>query len=83
MNNPPPQIDSKTRRENGLKAVAARQERAEIKRRLKSGALDLRSLLSLESGAKDRMLVVELLESLPFIGEVRATELMEGTPTTP
>lgn len=83
MNNPPPQIDSKTRRENGLKAVAARQERAEIKRRLKSGALDLRSLLSLESGAKDRMLVVELLESLPFIGEIRATELMERVGISP
>jgi len=83
MNNPPPQIDSKTRRENGLKAVAARQERAEIKRRLKSGDLDLRSLLSLESGAKDRMLVMELLESLPFIGEIRAKEIMERVGISP
>lgn len=73
----PPQLDSETRRANGMKAVAARRERADIKRRLKEGTLDLRSLLALESEAKDRMLVMEMLESLPFIGEIRAKELME------
>lgn len=77
MKNLPPQLDSDTRRANGMKAVAARRERADIKRRLKEGTLDLRSLLALESEAKDRMLVMEMLESLPFIGEIRAKDLME------
>ena len=76
MKNLPPKLDSTTRRANGLKAVAARRERADIKRKLKGGELDLRALLASESNAKDRMLVVELLESLPFIGEIRARELM-------
>jgi guanylate kinase len=83
MKNPPPKIDSNARRANGLKAIAARRERAELKRKLKSGALDLRSLLALDSGAKDRMLVMELLESLPFIGQIRATELMERVGISP
>lgn len=83
VKNLPPKLDSTTRRANGLKAVAARRERADIKRKLKGGELELRALLASESNAKDRMLVVELLESLPFIGEIRAKELMERVGISP
>lgn len=83
MKNPPPKLDANVRRENALKAVAARRERAEIKRKLKNGQLELRKLLESQSAAKDRMLVLDLLESLPFVGEIRANEIMDRVGISP
>jgi hypothetical protein len=61
------------------KAAAARVARSVAKERLKSGELTTAELLS--AGETDeaiaRMRVVELLEALPGIGQVRAAAIME------
>lgn len=61
------------------KAAAARASRAAAKERLKSGELSITELLS--AGETDeaiaRMRVVELLEALPGIGQVRAAAIMD------
>lgn len=61
------------------KAAAARVSRAAAKERLKTGDLSIEDLLS--AGETDeaiaRMRVVELLEALPGIGQVRAAAIME------
>ncbi|MET3811642.1 integration host factor, actinobacterial type [Arthrobacter sp. UYEF3] len=60
------------------KAVAARAARATAKERLKSGELSVAELLSAgeTEEAIARMRVVELLEALPGIGQVRAAAIM-------
>jgi hypothetical protein len=61
-----------------LKAAAARTTRAAAKERLKSGELTIAEVIS--SGESDdaiaRMRIVELLEALPGIGQVRAAAIM-------
>lgn len=61
------------------KAAAARLTRAAAKERLKSGKLSIAELLT--AGDSDeaiaRMRVVELLEALPGIGQVRAAAIMD------
>jgi hypothetical protein len=61
------------------KAAAARTTRATAKERLKSGELTIAEVIS--SGASDdaiaRMRIVELLEALPGIGQVRAAAIMK------
>ncbi|HET8879181.1 MAG TPA: integration host factor, actinobacterial type [Arthrobacter sp.] len=61
------------------KAAAARVTRAEAKERLKTGELTVARLLSDAEAdeAVARMRVVELLEALPGIGQVRAAAIME------
>ena len=61
------------------KAAASRRERAEVKNRLKnSGA----SLMDVVQAGQDnevigKMRVVELLQSMPGLGKVRARQVME------
>lgn len=61
------------------KAAAARTERAEVRKRLKSGSISLPQVL--DSGQTNeiigRMKVSVILESLPGVGKVRARQLME------
>ncbi|WP_211881002.1 integration host factor, actinobacterial type [Pseudarthrobacter albicanus] len=61
------------------KAAAARTARATAKERLKSGELTIAEVIS--SGESDeaiaRMRIVELLEALPGIGQVRAAAIMK------
>jgi len=60
------------------KAAEARRKRAEIKAELKSGKRSLKDLL--ERTADDtvgKMKVSTVLESLPGVGKVRATKIME------
>jgi hypothetical protein len=61
------------------KAAAARTTRATAKERLKSGDLTIAEVIS--SGESDeaiaRMRIVELLEALPGIGQVRAAAIMK------
>lgn len=61
------------------KAAAARVTRAEAKERLKSGRLSITELLGAAETdeAVARLRVVELLEALPGIGQVRAAAIME------
>jgi hypothetical protein len=61
------------------KAAVARKERAEVKNRLKRGAVTLSEVI--KDGATDdvigKMKVSALLESLPGVGKVRAKQIME------
>jgi len=61
------------------KAAIARKERAEVKNRLKRGAVTLSEVI--KDGATDdvigKMKVSALLESLPGVGKVRAKQIME------
>ena len=61
------------------KAAKARKERAEVKNRLKHGAVSLAEVL--KDGQTDdvigKMKVSALLEALPGVGKVRAQQAME------
>ena len=62
-----------------LKATAARADRAEIKAKVKSGAMTVAEVIEAAASMESigRLKVAELLESLPGIGEVRAAAIME------
>ncbi len=59
------------------KAVQVRSERARLKKDLKSGALDLQTILNLDGNVVGRMKVVTILESLPKFGKVRARKVLD------
>lgn len=61
------------------KAAASRRERAEVKNRLKNSGASLAEVLR-EGETNEvigKMRVVELLQSLPGVGKVRARQTME------
>jgi hypothetical protein len=61
------------------KAAASRRERAEIKNRLKNSGASITDVL--RQGASNdvigKMRVVELLQSMPGLGKIRAKQTME------
>jgi transposase len=61
------------------KAAAARRERAEVKNRLKHSGASLHEVLA--EGQRNevigKMKVLDLLQSMPGLGKVRAKQLME------
>lgn len=61
------------------KAAAARRERAEVKNRLKHAGGSLSDVLSdgQKNDAVGKMKVLDLLQSMPGVGKVRAQRLME------
>ena len=60
------------------KAAEARRKRAEIKGELKSGKRSLKDLLAKTGDdTVGKMKVSTVLESLPGVGKVRATKIME------
>jgi len=75
----PPSLSPEQRQAALEKATAARRQRAEVKERLKAGALSLEQLF--KEGDEDETLaklkVVSVLESMPGVGKVRARRLME------
>jgi hypothetical protein len=74
----PPALTPEQRQAALAKAAEARRARAEVKERLKMGSLNLPELFKL--GEKDDILaklkVVNVLESLPGVGKVRARRIM-------
>ncbi|GAA4372463.1 integration host factor, actinobacterial type [Paeniglutamicibacter cryotolerans] len=67
------------------KALAARTRRAEIKKSFGSGALSITEILDLvpDDEALGRLRVLDLLESLPGVGEIRAAALMDKLGISP
>ena len=61
------------------KAAASRRERAEVKNRLKHAGASISQVLheGHENEVIGKMRVVDLLCSMPGVGKVRATQLME------
>ena len=62
-----------------VKAAAARRERAEVKNRLKHAGASLSDVLRTGQGndVVGKMKVLDLLQSMPGVGKVRARQLME------
>jgi hypothetical protein len=61
------------------KAAASRRERAEVKNRLKNSGAQISDVIA-EGQVNDvigKMKVVDLLQSLPGLGKVRARQVME------
>lgn len=75
---PLPELTEEQRRQALEKAAEARKARAEIKGQLKSGNLSLADILARSSeDTVGKMKVSAVLESLPGVGKVRATKIME------
>jgi len=74
-----PTLTPEQRRAALEKAAVARQLRADVKTRLKSSATSLTDVI--ESAKVDDVLaklrVVDLLQSMPGVGKVRAKEIMQ------
>jgi hypothetical protein len=82
---PVPELTAEQRRAALEKAAAVRRERAEVKHRLKHNGTSLTEVLQL--GQKDdivgKMRVLDLLQSLPGLGKVRARNVMERIGISP
>ena len=74
-----PPLTDKQRRAALQKAAAARRERAEIKNRLKHSGGSLPEVLhqGRTNDVVGKMKVVDLLQSVPGLGKVRAKQVME------
>ena len=79
-----PNLSDAERRAALKKAAEARQARAELKRKLKSGGVTLKELLNKsDDPIVGRMKVGNLLESLPGVGKARATKKMNELDISP
>jgi hypothetical protein len=74
-----PRLTPEERQANLDKAAASRRERAQVKNRLKHSGASLAQVL--EQGQANevigKMRVVDLLQSMPGVGKVRARQIME------
>ncbi len=75
----PPSLSPEQRTAALEKAAQARRERAELKERLKMGSLSLPELFEASPGneAIAKMKVLNVLESLPGVGKVKARRTMD------
>ena len=71
----PPQLTPEQRTAALEKAAIARRARAELKEKLKLGAINLSELLAQAENGKMKVLAV--LESLPGVGKVKARRTIE------
>jgi hypothetical protein len=75
----PPSLTPEQREQALAKAAEARRVRAELKEKLKMGALSLSALLD-QAAADDhigKMKVLSVIEALPGVGKVKARRTME------
>lgn len=75
----PPSLTPEQRQAALAKAAEARRARAELKERLKMGAITLPELLQAAEGDDmiAKMKVLAVLEALPGVGKVKARRTME------
>ncbi len=79
----PPRLSSRARRRAGEKAVIARQDRAKVKEQVASGELFFFDLFKDERKSISRMKLMDLLQSVPGIGQTRAQIIFERTNISP
>ncbi len=74
-----PRLTPEQRQANLEKAAASRRERAEVKNRLKHSGASIAEVLKQgqENEVIGKMRVIDLLQSMPGLGKVRARQLME------
>src|SRR3990172_85724 len=81
---PLPKLTEEQRQEALKKAAEARQKRAELRKKLKSGDLKVQEIIeSTDDPIVSRMKVSSLLESLPGIGKARAQKIMQDAGISP
>jgi guanylate kinase len=75
----PPQLTPAERASALAKAKASRQERSEVKSRIKSGELSISEVISLADGNEviAKMRVLEMVESKSGVGKIRGIALLE------
>ena len=73
----PPQQTPEQLAANLAKATAVRAARADLKNRLKIGAISLREVLEDQDDIAQKTKVLALLESLPGVGKVKARKVMD------
>ena len=75
----PPQLNPEQRAAALAKAAEARAARAEFKSKLKMGTVTLREALSAADtdNVVGKLKVINLLESLPGVGKVKARKVMD------
>ena len=82
---PVPELTTEQRRAALEKAAAVRRERAVVKNRLKHSGTSLADVL--KTGQQDevvgKMRVLDLLQSMPGLGKVRARNLMDRIGISP
>ena len=76
MSKEPPILSAQARAEAGIKAVASRRERAQVKTLLASGEIGIFDVINDGRESIQRMRVHELLSAAPGIGSRRAFTLM-------
>ena len=79
----PPRLSTRARRLAGEKAVLARQDRAKVKEQVASGELFFFDLFKDERKSIARMKLMDLLQSVPGIGQARAQLIFERTNISP
>ena len=79
----PPRLSTRARRRAGEKAVLARQDRAKVKEQVASGELFFFDLFKDERRSIARMKLMDLLQSVPGIGQARAQLIFERTNISP
>lgn len=79
----PPRLSKRSRRKAGEKAILARQERAKVKEQISIGEVFFFDLFKDERKSIARMKLMDLLQSVPGIGEARATTIFERTKISP
>jgi transposase len=74
-----PELTPEQRQANLEKAAASRRERAEVKNRLKHSGASIIDVLrqGQENEVIGKMRVLDLLQSMPGLGKVRARQVME------
>lgn len=82
---PLPSLSEEQRREALAKAAEARRRRAEVKAKLKNGAMGLNEILRQAESDEilGKMKVSAMLEALPGVGKVRAQKVMEELNISP
>ena len=70
---PPPQLSQAQRHAALEKAKLSRQERAEVKRLITIGEINIFDAINDPRESIRRMKVIELLSALPGVGKARAT----------
>jgi len=80
---PPPQLSVAQRQAALEKAKISRQERAEVKRLITLGEMNIFDAINDPRESIRRMKVIELLSALPGVGKARATLIMERRNISP
>ena len=72
-----PTLTPEQRADALLKAAAARVKRAEVKSGLKHGTVTLAQVVRTDDDTIGKMKVTAVLQSMPGVGKVRASQIME------